>query len=69
MLDRNTKTRLGCRTRGQGIEDVHTHPWMSSIDWENIRNKDIQPPFVPDVGFGNTFSIIDSHTFLFRGFR
>lgn len=50
LLDRNPKTRLGCRSRGQGIDDVHNHPWMASIDWEKLRNKDVQPPFVPDVG-------------------
>ncbi|KAI0346281.1 kinase-like protein [Trametopsis cervina] len=53
ILDRNPRNRLGCRSRGQGIEDVHNHPWMSSIDWESLRSKDCQPPFVPDMKRAN----------------
>ncbi|KIP02208.1 hypothetical protein PHLGIDRAFT_130859 [Phlebiopsis gigantea 11061_1 CR5-6] len=53
LLDRNPKTRLGCRSRGQGIEDIHNHPWMASIDWDQLRKKDIQPPFVPDMKKAN----------------
>ncbi|GJE99918.1 kinase-like protein [Phanerochaete sordida] len=53
LLDRNPKTRLGCRSRGQGIDDVHNHPWMASMDWDKVRSKDLQPPFVPDMKKAN----------------
>lgn len=51
LLDRNPKTRLGCRDKDLGIDDIRNHPWMKSIDWDSIENKEAQPPFVPDVRF------------------
>ncbi|CDO74485.1 hypothetical protein BN946_scf184979.g40 [Trametes cinnabarina] len=53
LLDRNPRTRLGCRDRDLGIEDVRTHAWMANIDWDNLENKDVQPPFVPDMKKAN----------------
>ncbi|KAI0368810.1 kinase-like protein [Pilatotrama ljubarskyi] len=53
LLDRNPKTRLACRDKELGIEDLRRHPWMSKIDWDNLENKDVQPPFVPDMKKAN----------------
>ncbi|KZT07727.1 kinase-like protein [Laetiporus sulphureus 93-53] len=53
LLDRNPKTRLGCRGKGRGIPDVHDHPWFASIDWDCLEQKNIQPPFVPDINKAN----------------
>ncbi|PCH42244.1 kinase-like protein [Wolfiporia cocos MD-104 SS10] len=47
LLDRNYKTRLGCR-KGRGVRDIRSHPWFASMDWESLENKEIQPPYVPD---------------------
>ncbi|RPD59655.1 kinase-like protein [Lentinus tigrinus ALCF2SS1-7] len=53
LLDRNTKTRLGCRDKDLGIEDVRKHPWLKKIDWDTLENKEAQPPFVPDMKKAN----------------
>ncbi|KAH9944848.1 kinase-like protein [Amylocystis lapponica] len=53
LLDRHPRTRLGCRGRTAGQEDVHNHPWFASIDWNSLENKDMQPPFVPDMKKAN----------------
>ncbi|OJT15035.1 Serine/threonine-protein kinase 32C [Trametes pubescens] len=53
LLDRNVKTRLACRDRELGIEDVRNHPWMAGIDWDSLEAKDVQPPFVPDMKKAN----------------
>ncbi|OCH84727.1 kinase-like protein [Obba rivulosa] len=53
FLDRHYKTRLGCRDKELGIDDVRTHPWFASIDWDAMENKDMQPPFVPDMKKAN----------------
>lgn len=29
--------------------DIRKHPWFSPIDWDSLENKEVQPPFVPDV--------------------
>ena len=57
FLDRNPKTRLGCRGKGRDIPDVREHPWFASIDWDVLEQKDAQPPFVPDVGRRRVASI------------
>jgi len=48
FIDRDPTTRLGCRSNGQGIEDIRRHPWFSCIEWDTIERKESQPPFVPD---------------------
>ncbi|OBZ72473.1 Serine/threonine-protein kinase 32A [Grifola frondosa] len=53
LLDRNPNTRLGCKDKELGIDDVRTHPWMAAIDWDSIENKDVQPTFVPDMKKAN----------------
>lgn len=53
FLDRDPTTRLGCRSNGQGIVDIHQHPWFSSIDWDSLQAKESQPPFVPDMNTAN----------------
>lgn len=27
------------------------HPWFVGMDWEKLRLKQVDPPFVPDVRF------------------
>ncbi|GBE88280.1 kinase-like protein [Sparassis latifolia] len=49
LLDRNPRTRLGCKSLRQGIADIHSHPWFASIDWESLENKECQPPFSIDM--------------------
>ncbi|EIW57257.1 kinase-like protein [Trametes versicolor FP-101664 SS1] len=53
LLDRNPKTRLACKDLESGIEEVRNHPWMAGIDWDSLENKDVQPPFVPDMKKAN----------------
>jgi serine/threonine kinase 32 len=53
LLDRTPSHRLGCRPNGQGIIDIHQHPWFTSIDWDTLEAKESQPPFVPDMKKAN----------------
>jgi len=53
LLDRDPETRLGCRPKGQGWKDVQHHPWFVLIDWDNLTNKESQPPYVPDMKQAN----------------
>ena len=32
-----------------GAEDVKTHKWFKELDWEEVFNKKLKPPFVPKV--------------------
>ena len=32
-----------------GAEDVKTYQWFKELDWEDVFNKKLKPPFVPKV--------------------
>jgi serine/threonine kinase 32 len=49
FLERDPRKRLGCRPNGQGILDIEQHPWFRPIDWAQLNEKALTPPFVPDV--------------------
>jgi len=48
FLERDPSRRLGCKSGGQGLNDIKQHPWFKSIDWELLMSKQQPPPFVPD---------------------
>lgn len=54
LLNRNSGERLGCRPNGQGIIDIHEHPWMKGIDWDALEAKELTAPFIPDVSHNPT---------------
>ncbi|CAE6450986.1 unnamed protein product [Rhizoctonia solani] len=33
-----------------GSKDVFNHPWFSEVPWERLANKEVQPPYVPQLG-------------------
>lgn len=43
MLNRDLGERL------YGFEAIKAHPFMSDIDWEKLENREVPPPFVPDL--------------------
>ena len=49
LLERDVSRRLGWRP-DDGLKEIRTHPWLSSFDWDKLENKQLQPPFIPDVG-------------------
>ncbi|THV07983.1 kinase-like protein [Dendrothele bispora CBS 962.96] len=53
FMKRDPTKRLGCRPGGRGMEDIRRHPWFSSLDWEKLENKELVPPFVPDMKQAN----------------
>jgi len=53
LLDRNTRTRLACRSRERGLDEFRNHPWLSSLDWDRLLVKELQSPFIPDVKKAN----------------
>ena len=43
-MDKDPNTRLGAHG---GYEEIKTHPWFKTIDWESIITDRRKPPFVP----------------------
>ncbi|KAF9055499.1 kinase-like protein [Hymenopellis radicata] len=52
FIERDVSKRLGCRP-GQGMDDIRRHPWFSTIDWDALENKELTPPFAPDMKHAN----------------
>eukprot|EP01129_Flabellula_baltica_P011194 TRINITY_DN4848_c0_g1_i1.p1 TRINITY_DN4848_c0_g1~~TRINITY_DN4848_c0_g1_i1.p1 ORF type:complete len:795 (+),score=169.87 TRINITY_DN4848_c0_g1_i1:16-2400(+) len=44
LLDKKPENRM------QTFEEFQSHPFFASIDWNMLINKQIPPPFVPNVG-------------------
>ena len=47
LLDRNADRRLG--SSEADVEEIKAHPFFSSIDWDKLYKKEIDPPFKPKV--------------------
>jgi len=47
LLDRNPKRRLGSGTGD--VDDIKKHLFFKSIDWTKLENKEIEPPFRPNL--------------------
>ncbi|KAI3649756.1 hypothetical protein MP228_005388 [Amoeboaphelidium protococcarum] len=43
LLTKNPSKRLGVN----GIEEIKNHKWFQSINWEQLRRREIAPPFIP----------------------
>jgi len=52
LLDRNPETRLK-------ENEIKAHPYFGNIDWERLFNREIQPPFVPNVQSPDDVANID----------
>lgn len=49
LLYRKASQRLG----NSGVSEIKSHPWLSSINWDELVKKELNPPFIPN--FGNNF--------------
>ncbi len=45
LIQRKPVNRLGL----DGPHELKNHPWLKDYPWEKLYNKQIQPPFVPEV--------------------
>ncbi|KAJ3231750.1 hypothetical protein HDU78_007506 [Chytriomyces hyalinus] len=66
LLDRNPLRRLGCRV--SQVADIREHPWLCSIDWQQVEKKQVQPLFVPNPHVENFDPRINLEEFLQEGF-
>ncbi|CDW90889.1 protein kinase 2 [Stylonychia lemnae] len=57
LLHHNPNRRLG--GGDQDSEELRNHPFFSGLDWEQVRNKQIEPPFSPNVEDETDVSNID----------
>jgi len=48
LLERDTSKRFGCKSNGEGYQELRRHPWFKTIDWETLETKEQISPFIPD---------------------
>lgn len=47
FMERDPSKRYGNLHHGAG--DVFAHPWFREVDWERLRNREIQAPYMPKI--------------------
>ncbi|XP_025084206.1 protein kinase C iota type-like isoform X2 [Pomacea canaliculata] len=46
FLNKNPAERLGCHSEA-GFSDIQSHPFFRTIDWDQLEQKQIAPPYKP----------------------
>ena len=47
LLEPDLSKRLGCMVNAS--KDIKESAWFVGVDWKQVGNKEIQPPWVPDI--------------------
>ncbi len=47
LMEKDPKKRLGAKN---DAEEVKTHPWFAGVDWQQMLDKRVKPPYVPESG-------------------
>lgn len=61
LLDRNPRSRIGCR--GRGAAEVRAHPWFESIDWPALIDHKVKPPIQPSANQVNAQDVYEIDRF------
>ncbi|EHA97877.1 Protein kinase C iota type [Heterocephalus glaber] len=48
FLNRDPKEQLGCHPH-RGFGDVQEHPFFQNVDWDMMEQKQVVPPFKPNI--------------------
>ena len=49
LLEKNPKKRLGCK-ESSGEKEINSHPFFASINWAELAEGRMKPPFQPAQG-------------------
>jgi serine/threonine kinase 32 len=52
LLERDPTKRMGCRSADH-LDDLRSHPWFRSLDWDRLETKELTAPFVPNAKQAN----------------
>lgn len=59
LLNQDLEKRLGCKA--QGAEDIKKHKWFRGLNWAALYNKQMPPPFVPELKGDDDVAAFDSY--------
>jgi serine/threonine protein kinase len=51
LLQKDISKRLGCHSNR--AENIKSHAWFKSVDWNMVFQKKIQPPWLPELSDPN----------------
>jgi serine/threonine protein kinase len=57
LFQKKPEDRLCSKT---GANEIKSHPWFENINWNDVLNKKIHPPFVPTLKTNIDVSHFDS---------
>ena len=46
LLRKNPQERIGSKN---GSTEIKSHPWFSDVNWDQLLNRKVVPPYVPSV--------------------
>ncbi|GAA6097618.1 protein kinase C, eta, b [Tachysurus ichikawai] len=49
FLTKDPSKRLGCIERDGGENAITSHPFFRDLDWERLRNRELDSPFKPRI--------------------
>jgi len=59
LLVQDKTKRLGCLKHGS--EDVQHHKWYKGLDWDDLLNRSVRPPYLPAVKGHDDTSMYDRY--------
>ena len=45
LLEKDSNKRIGSK----GIQEIKDHPWFDLVNWEDVEEQTITPPFIPSI--------------------
>lgn len=54
LIDIDQRTRLGCF----GVGEIKAHPFFKGLNWDQLKKRELKPPFIPKVKFPDSRLII-----------
>ena len=48
-ISRSFECDASLRLGAKGVDEIKKHPFFSGIDWDKLANKQLHPPFTPNV--------------------
>ncbi|KAI5835401.1 camp-dependent protein kinase A catalytic subunit [Schizophyllum commune Tattone D] len=57
LMEGEPSKRYGNMRHGAG--DVFAHPWFAEVDWEKLEDREVSPPYIPNIGGAGDASAFD----------
>lgn len=59
LLEKQPAQRIGCH-KEKGVAELKAHAFFAGIDWEQLYNKEVTPPYIPEIkGTRDTVNVDD----------